>query len=63
MEEKNRDRILRFIKAFEELYGRKPTMDDVGGDFKIRVAHDMQMSVGGARYYLRMAVEYEDEKT
>jgi len=63
MEENNTERILRFMKAFEALYGRKPTMEDAEGDFKIRVAQDMQMSVGGARYYLRVAADYEDKKT
>ena len=41
-----------FIKAFETLYGRKSTPEDAEGDFKIRVAEEMQMSIGGARYYL-----------
>ena len=50
-------RIYRFIEAFEERYGRKPVPQDAEGDFKLRVARDLQMSVGGARYYLRLAAE------
>jgi hypothetical protein len=55
-------RVYRFIQAFETLYGRKPTPEDAEGDFKIRVAQEMQMSIGGARYYLRLAAELEGEK-
>jgi hypothetical protein len=58
----NRLRIDRFIEAFEKLYGRKPKWEDAQGDFRIRVAQDMQMSVGGARYYLRLAAEHEHSK-
>ena len=47
----------RFIEAFEKLYGRKPKAEGADGDFKIQVAQDMQMSVGGARYYIRLAAE------
>ncbi len=54
----NKERIDRFIEAFEKLYGRKPNAEDADGDFKIQVARDMQMSVGGARYYLRLAAGY-----
>ena len=57
--QKDRERVLRFIEAFESLYGRKPKPEDAEGDFKIQVAADMQMSVGGARYYLRLATEHE----
>jgi len=53
----NRERVDRFIEAFEKLYGRKPQAEDANGDFKIQVAQDMQMSVGGARYYIRLASE------
>jgi hypothetical protein len=53
----NRERVDRFIEAFEKLYGRKPHAEDADGDFKIQVAQDMQMSVGGARYYIRLASE------
>ncbi len=53
----NTERIDRFIEAFEKLYGRKPKAEDADGDFKIQVAQDMQMSVGGARYYIRLACE------
>ena len=56
-------RVYRFIQAFERLYGRKPTPEDAEGDFKIRVAQEMEMSIGGARYYLRLAAELEGEKT
>jgi hypothetical protein len=51
------ERIDRFIEAFEKLYGRKPKAEDADGDFKIQVAQDMQMSLGGARYYIRLASE------
>jgi len=47
----------RFIEVFENLYGRKPKRDDLEGDFKLQVALDMDMSVGGARYFLRLAAE------
>jgi hypothetical protein len=57
--QKDSDRVHRFIEAFEKLYGRKPIQEDAEGDFKIRVAQDMQMSLGGARYYLRLATKYE----
>jgi len=53
----------RFIQAFETLNGRKPTPEDAEGDFRIRVAQEMQMRIGGARYYLRLAAELEGEKT
>lgn len=61
--QEDRERIYRFIQAFETLYGRKPAPEDADGDFKIRVAQEMQMSIGGARYYLRLAAELEGEKT
>jgi hypothetical protein len=51
------ERVDRFIETFEKLYGRKPNAEDADGDFKIQVAQDMQMSVGGARYYIRLASE------
>ncbi len=41
-------RIYRFIEAFEKLYGRTPKPEDAESDFKIKVAQDAQMSVGGA---------------
>lgn len=50
----------RFIEAFEQRYGRKPELEDAEGDFKLRVAEDMQMSAGGARYYLRAAAEHQE---
>lgn len=53
----NSERVHRFIEAFEKLYGRKPRPEDAEGTFTIQVAQDMQMSVGGARYYIRMAAE------
>jgi hypothetical protein len=56
-------RVHRFIRTFEALYGRKPTPEDAEGNFKMRVAQEMQMSVGGARYYLRLAAELEEVKT
>lgn len=55
--QKDPDRVRRFIAAFERLYGRKPRADDAEGTFPVRVAQDMEMSVGGARYYIRAAVE------
>ena len=51
------DRVHRFIEAFEKLYGRKPRPKDAEGNFTIQVAQDMEMSVGGARYYIRAATE------
>jgi len=51
------DRVHRFIEAFEKLYGRKPRPEDAEGNFTIQVAQDMEMSVGGARYYIRAATE------
>lgn len=57
--ESDHERIRRFIQAFEEIYKRRPTLEDVEGDFTRQVAQDMHMSVGGARYYLRMATKYE----
>lgn len=56
--QKDLDRVHRFIQAFEELYGRKPTSEDAEGNFAIQVAQDMEMSVGGARYYIRAAAEF-----
>jgi hypothetical protein len=53
----NMERVDRFIEAFEKLYGRKPNAEDADGNFKVQVAQDMQMSVGGARYYIRLASE------
>jgi hypothetical protein len=60
--QENSQRVYRFIQAFETLYGRKPTPEDAEGDFKIHVAQEMQMSIGGARYYLRLAAELEGER-
>ena len=57
MSEEEKERIFRFIEAFEQRYGRKPTLEDAEGDFKLQVARDMQMSVGGAHYYIRLASE------
>jgi hypothetical protein len=53
----NIERVDRFIEAFEKLYGRRPKAEDADGDFRFQVAQDMQMSVGGARYYIRLASE------
>ena len=55
--QENKQRVYRFIEAFEKLYGRKPNPQDAQGNFRIQVAQDMQISVGGARYYLRLAAE------
>lgn len=57
------ERVQRFIEVFENLYGRKPSADDADGDFKLRVAQDMRISVGGARYYIRRAVESKAKET
>jgi hypothetical protein len=51
------ERIHRFVQAFEKLYGRKPRPEDAVGNFTVQVAQDMEMSVGGARYYIRAATE------
>jgi hypothetical protein len=59
---RDRERVQRFIKAFEELYGRKPKLEDADGNFKIQVAQDMQMSVGGARYYIRLATKQQEKR-
>ena len=61
--EENTRRVHRFIEAFEKLYGRKPKPEDAEGDFKHQVAEDMQMSVGEARYYLRLAAEQENKES
>jgi len=55
--QKDSDRVDRFISAFEKLYGRKPWPEDAQGNFTVHVAQDMEMSVGGARYYIRAATE------
>ena len=55
--QKDSDRVHRFIAAFERLYGRKPRVEDVKGNFTVQVAQDMEMSVGGARYSIRAATE------
>jgi hypothetical protein len=63
MQEEEEELICRFIDAFEQRYGRKPKLEDAEGNFKRDVARDMQMSVGGAHYYLRLAAEHEKEET
>ena len=55
-EPENSERVNRFIAAFSKLYGRKPQLEDTVGDFAVQVARDLQMHVGGARYYLRWAM-------
>ena len=55
--QKDSNRVHRFIEAFEKLYGRKPRAEDADGNFAAQVAQDMEMSVGGARYYIREATE------
>ena len=54
-EHENSERVNRFIDAFSRLYGREPQLEDVE-DFAVQVARDLQMHVGGARYYLRWAM-------
>ena len=54
------EHVRRFIETFEQRYGRKPELEDTEGDFKLQVAEDMQMSAGGARYYLRAAAEHQE---
>ena len=58
----DKDRIRRFIESFEKIYKRRPTLEDAEGDFKLQVAQDMDMSVGGARYYLRLAAEHDEKE-
>lgn len=60
--ESDRERVRRFIEVFEDIYKRKPTIEDAEGDFRRQVAQDMHMSVGGARYYLRLAVEHREKE-
>jgi len=55
--QEEKDRVHRFTEAFEKLYGRKPSREDAEGHFAAQVAQDMEMSVGGARYYIRAATE------
>ena len=55
--QKNSERVNRFIEAFEKLYGRKPRPEDTERSFMLQVSHDLEMSVGGARYYIRAATE------
>ena len=43
----DKERVYRFIEAFEKCYGRRPKPEDAEGDFRIQVARDRQMSVGG----------------
>jgi len=57
--QKNSERVHRFVEAFEKLYGRKPRPEDAEGNFTIQVAQDMQMSVGGARYYIHLATQHK----
>ena len=57
--ESDRERVRRFIEVFEDIYKRKPRVEDTEGDFKRKVAQDMHMSVGGARYHLRLAAGCE----
>ena len=52
----NTERVDRFLEAFEKLYGRKPKAEGAHGDFKIQIAQDMQMNVGGP-HYIRMTAE------
>jgi hypothetical protein len=61
--QENAPRIDRFIAAFEKLYGRKPKPEDAESDFKLQVAQDMQMSVGGARYYIRLATKHKQKNS
>lgn len=51
------NRVNRFILAFEKLYGRNPKPGDADGNFAAQVARDMEMRVGGARYYIRAATD------
>ena len=51
------DQLQRLVAAFEKLYGRQPRPEDAKGNFTIQVAQDMEMSLGGARYYIRAATE------
>ena len=51
------DRVQRFVAAFEKLYGRKPRPEDANGNFTVQASQGMEISVGGARYYIRVATE------
>jgi hypothetical protein len=55
--QEERNRVHRFTEAFEKLYGRKPQLEDAEGSFALQVAQDMDMSVEGARYYIRAVTE------
>ena len=56
------NRVQRFIVAFEKQYGRKPRPEDSEENFTMQVAQDMEMSVGGARYYIRAATEVKSRQ-
>ena len=58
-----KDQAQRFIDAFEKLYGRKPKQEDAEGHFAAQVAQDMQISVGGARQYIRAATKLMSKQT
>ena len=60
--QENTERINRFIEAFSKFYGRNPEPEDAVGDFAHQVARDLQMHVGGARYYLRWAMRTKTER-
>ena len=55
-------KVRRFIQAFEDIYKRKPTLDDAEGEFEHQVVQDMHMTLSGARYYLRLAAEHEENE-
>ena len=61
--QQEKERVHRFVEAFEKLYGRKPTHEDAEGHFAVQVAQDMAMSVGGARYYIRAATKLTSNQT
>jgi hypothetical protein len=44
-----------FIEFFEKAYRRKPTPEDQRGQFLVRVAVDLRISLEAARHYLRLA--------
>lgn len=44
-----------FIEFFEKAYDRKPTPEDQRGEFLVRVARDLRISLEEARHYLRLA--------
>jgi hypothetical protein len=53
---------LSLLTGIRLLSGAVRTLQDAEGSFRLRVSQDMNMSVGGARYYLRLAAELDPKK-